>query len=249
MNRVEFMSQLEALLAEISQSEKEEAIQYYNDYFDDAGAENEEEVIRSLGTPAKVAETIKTDLLGRNTEEWEFTEAGCTNRGNKKNAVVTSRSDNGQNAQQQGNQYNRQYNANPNGYGQNAEPKQDVGKIILIVLIVIITSPFWLSLVGGIFGLITAMLGVLLALLLALAICAVAFIISGIIVFGVSIAKLFISPILGLMTMGIALLLAGLGILFMIITVWICGSVIPVCFRGIMCLCRKPFNRRGGQPA
>ncbi len=249
MNRMEFMRQLEVLLAEISPREKEEAIQYYNDYFDDAGAENEAEVIRALGTPAKVAETIKADLFGKNTEEWEFTESGCTNMGNKKNAVVTSRSDDGQNAYQQGNQYNRQYNNNPNGYGRNTEPKQDTGKMILIVLIVIVTSPFWLSLVGAIFGVVTAILGVLVALLFAFAICAVAFIISGIIIFGVSIAKLFISPILGLMMMGISLLLAGFGIFFMIITVWICGSVLPACFRGIINLCRKPLNRRGGQMA
>ena len=41
MNRIEFLRQLEVLLSGISQSEKEEAIQYYNDYFDDAGMENE----------------------------------------------------------------------------------------------------------------------------------------------------------------------------------------------------------------
>ena len=60
MNRIEFLRQLEVLLSGISQSEKEEAIQYYNDYFDDAGAENETEVIKALGSPAKVEETIKS---------------------------------------------------------------------------------------------------------------------------------------------------------------------------------------------
>ena len=36
MNRLEFMQRLEALLSDISQSEREEAIQYYNDYLNDA---------------------------------------------------------------------------------------------------------------------------------------------------------------------------------------------------------------------
>ena len=43
MNRQEFMKQLEMLLSDISQAEREEALQYYNDYLDDAGIENEEE--------------------------------------------------------------------------------------------------------------------------------------------------------------------------------------------------------------
>ena len=63
MNRADFMKQLESLLTGIAPTEREEAIQYYNDYFDDAGAENEQEVIEALGNPARVAENIKRDLL------------------------------------------------------------------------------------------------------------------------------------------------------------------------------------------
>ena len=51
MNREEYMRRLEEALTDITPFEKEEAIQYYNDYFDDAGVENEEEVMNSLGTP------------------------------------------------------------------------------------------------------------------------------------------------------------------------------------------------------
>lgn len=64
MNRTDFMTQLERLLQSISPSEREEALQYYNDYFDDAGAENEQAVIEALGNPARVAENIKRDLPG-----------------------------------------------------------------------------------------------------------------------------------------------------------------------------------------
>lgn len=63
MNRTEFMNQLEILLRDISIGEKEEALQYYNDYFDDAGAENEQNVIEALGNPARVAENIRRELL------------------------------------------------------------------------------------------------------------------------------------------------------------------------------------------
>lgn len=63
MNRTEFMSQLEMLLRNVSDGEREEALQYYNDYFDDAGAENEQSVIEALGNPARVAENIRRELL------------------------------------------------------------------------------------------------------------------------------------------------------------------------------------------
>ena len=45
MSRTEYMRELDALLQGISKEEREEAMQYYNDYFDDAGSENEEKVI------------------------------------------------------------------------------------------------------------------------------------------------------------------------------------------------------------
>ena len=64
MNRIDFMKQLDSLLQNISPTEREEALQYYNDYFDDAGADHEQEVIEALGNPARVAENIKRDLFG-----------------------------------------------------------------------------------------------------------------------------------------------------------------------------------------
>ena len=51
MSRWKFMRQLEELLSDISPNEREEALQYYNDYFNDAGMENEQEVIKALGWP------------------------------------------------------------------------------------------------------------------------------------------------------------------------------------------------------
>lgn len=62
MNKQEFMSRLEKLLLYVPVQEREEALQYYNDYFEDAGEENEQEVIASLGSPEKVAENIKRDI-------------------------------------------------------------------------------------------------------------------------------------------------------------------------------------------
>ena len=41
MNRKQFMEQLERLLSDISEAERQEALEYYEGYFDDAGPENE----------------------------------------------------------------------------------------------------------------------------------------------------------------------------------------------------------------
>ena len=38
MNRTEFLEQLERLLWDIPESERKEALEYYQDYFEDAGA-------------------------------------------------------------------------------------------------------------------------------------------------------------------------------------------------------------------
>ena len=75
MNRAEFMRRLAALLEDVAPTEREEAIQYYNDYFDDAGAENESDVIAALGTPEELARSIRAGLNDGGSGG-EFTESG-----------------------------------------------------------------------------------------------------------------------------------------------------------------------------
>lgn len=76
MNRIEFMTELAALLQDVPEEERRDAMQFYNDYFDDAGEDKESEVISELESPKKVAEKIKADLLGQQAER-EYTETGC----------------------------------------------------------------------------------------------------------------------------------------------------------------------------
>lgn len=76
MNRVEFMQQLERLLWDIPESDRLDAIAYYNNYFDEAGSENETQVIRELGSPERVASIIKADLNTTGNEKAEYTEQG-----------------------------------------------------------------------------------------------------------------------------------------------------------------------------
>ncbi len=75
MNRAEFMSRLTALLQDVPPAEREEAITYYNEYFDDAGEGNEAGVIAALGSPEELARSIKAGLSDSGNAG-EFTESG-----------------------------------------------------------------------------------------------------------------------------------------------------------------------------
>lgn len=75
MSYEQFMRELNSLLVDVPAEEREEALQYYSDYFADAGRENEEEVLRELGGPKKVAALIKAGLKG-GMDSGEFTERG-----------------------------------------------------------------------------------------------------------------------------------------------------------------------------
>ena len=80
MSRTEYMRQLESLLQNIPDTEREEALQYYNEYFNDAGPENEQNVIEALGNPAKVAENIKKDILWNGYGENSYQRTGADSR-------------------------------------------------------------------------------------------------------------------------------------------------------------------------
>ena len=121
MNRAEFMSRLAALLQDVPLAEREEALQYYNDYFDDAGEGNEESTIASLGSPEEIAKSIKAGLTdGQNAGE--FTESGFYSYEQRsKNQVMSTEQMQGANQgggqNRQGDTYGTQGNAGGNDYG------------------------------------------------------------------------------------------------------------------------------------
>jgi len=59
MNKDIFLRDLERFLSDIPQEEREQALKYYEDYFEDAGPENEQQVIQDLGSPVELAKQIK----------------------------------------------------------------------------------------------------------------------------------------------------------------------------------------------
>ena len=62
MSRKEYMEQLDMLLRDIPHTERQEALKYYEDYFEDAGEEHEADVIEELGSPEELAKKLREDL-------------------------------------------------------------------------------------------------------------------------------------------------------------------------------------------
>ncbi|MEY8338381.1 DUF1700 domain-containing protein [Lachnospiraceae bacterium 62-35] len=76
MKRDAFMNELEYLLQDVKEEEKEDALEYYRDYLDEAGPENEEQVIREFGSPERIAAIIRAGISGNIEDGGEFTETG-----------------------------------------------------------------------------------------------------------------------------------------------------------------------------
>jgi uncharacterized membrane protein len=69
MNRQEFMSRLRDALKKLPDNEKQAALDYYTEYFDEAGPENEQQVADSLGSPDQVAAEIYANTAIKGMEK------------------------------------------------------------------------------------------------------------------------------------------------------------------------------------
>ena len=61
MTKDAYLKKLKGKLKRLPQEEVEAAVDYYSEYFDDAGEENTEQVILQLGSPSNVASQILAD--------------------------------------------------------------------------------------------------------------------------------------------------------------------------------------------
>lgn len=243
MNRADFINRLAELLADVSPAERDEAIQYYNDYFDDAGVENEQSVIASLGTPEQLARSIRTGLAdGGNIGE--FTEKGFSGYETPKNDEVLdlNRTQTGQNTDngwQGGQGQNENYSKEPEKKGLSG------GMIALIVVLCIFASPILLGVGGGLLGCVIGLFGGLFGTIVGIGAASVALFIVGVCLFVYGFALIFGTPLGGLCMMGGGMICVSVGMLLLWLTVITCGVLIPAIIRGIVSLCQKIFHRGG----
>ena len=152
MNREQFIAQLARLLQDLPPAERQEAIRYYQEYFDDAGEENEDAVIQELGSPGKVVASIKANLqYGGSTFG-----ANDTDMENTGTESQTKDADGWQNADtqgQSGQQQTWQNRSTQSPYAMQArKPKRGVGGRALLIIILVFASPMLLGVGGGALG-------------------------------------------------------------------------------------------------
>ena len=269
MSRAEFMRRLAELLADVSPAEREEAIQYYNDYFDDAGTENEQSVIVSLGSPEELAKTIKAGLFdGGNTGE--FTEKGFSGYEQRRsNEILNPNQPNNGNEQAQNNQSaqftqndqfgQQQYNGQQQWQANNAytaqtqsgkkQEKQPMsgGTIALIVLLCILAFPFVLGGGVGALGIIIGILGALFGIVVGFGAAGIGLIIAGVCLFVYGVTLLFGAPLGGLCVIGAAMVCMAVGLVFFWLVVMICAALIPAVIKGIVKIFQRLFPNRGNK--
>lgn len=262
MNRFEYMRRLEELLSDIAPSEKEEALTYYNDYFNDAGEADEQQVMEELGTPEQVAAVVKEGLGfgsadGQNVADSQtapVTEGSAQMQQPAPGAPQQQTSYQGQTAQGATRQHTSyQGQPAPGASQQQASYQQQTAQpqkkgmpawaITLIVIGLVFCSPVILALLCVVLALILAAFSVMFGLILGFAATSLALYIAAIVCI---LLGLFIFPVSRLLTgalLGTGFLAAAFGILFMLLTVLLCSAVPALC-KGTAWLWRKLFHKR-----
>lgn len=233
MNRVEFMQQLERLLMDIPEHDRLDAIAYYNDYFDEAGIENEAQVIRELGSPEKVATTIKMDLNASGNTEAEYTEHGYDDGRDANHINAPTKQEN---------------------TSKNKKQKRDF-PLALIIILIIFASPILVGVGGGafgviigilatIFGIVIAVIVTVLALAIAMLACGIACLVAGAACIVVGLVRAVTSGVEGLLFVGVGGIVFALGILFTVLFVWCAFKWLPALFRWTIDLIQRLFSRK-----
>lgn len=234
MKKEEFLKELESLLAGISEEERADAIAFYRSYFEDAGEENEPSILAELESPQKVAESILKDLEGEAKSAGADSVAGADSDADKANAAGE--------ATTAGEANTGYYNMVQN---QGEPKKDDTWKTVLIIILAILSSPIWLTI-----------LAVLVCVLFAIICVVFGVVVAAVAVMGSLIITGFVLAVIGIVMIpggsvaaGIGLLGGGclvlaLGILALLLCILVCGAFLPWTVKGIIRLCRKPFDKR-----
>lgn len=216
MNRIEFMEKLRLLLSDMEESEREEALAYYEEYFDDAGVENEQQVIEALGSPEKVARIIRAGLDDSDGREGVFSESGFRSyEEEQKNEV-------GMCPAQQKHPFSERLQG------------LSTGGIALLLILVICALPILGPLCIGVIGVIIGLFGAAAALIFVIAVLGIALMAAGAAVFLAAFPSMIVSPALGVLLLGISFLMIGIGIILTIFGIRIIWKLIPPIIRWIV---------------
>ncbi len=237
MDKKEFLEQLSNSLGSLPKEERDEALLYYEEFFEDAGTVYEQDVINELGSPQKLAESIMNDsainderglVLKQNYTE--NTKSKGNNTSYKSENKTYNNIGNSTSYKSEGKTYSNTQNANNSGANtqENTQKPQQKDNTSLIVGIIIlaVTAPIWASVLGSI-------LAVILSVILTVATTVLTLGVLGIVLFFVGIVYLFITPSAGLVFLGVSFV--SLGITTVVFTpllkffIWLGKLVIKGC--------------------
>lgn len=274
MNRSEFMFALAQLLADLPFEERSEALKFYNNYFDDAGPENEQHIIEELKSPEAVAASIRAGVDGTagngefcddgyhenyenaHTEQMVYNDGNAgyqSSTENEQNAGYQNNAGYGKNTgyqnsagDQQNGQWQYNYDNNNNAYPQRRPHKKLNGKTIAIIVLCICAAPVLLGIGGGIFGAVVGLIGGIIGIIAGVIGGAVGGIFGGIFGFIKGIFLCFSSPSQGIALCGTSLVKLGLGLILMMLLVWFATAILPKFLRWIKKMIGNLSKRRKG---
>lgn len=236
MNRIEFMTELAALLQDVPEEERRDAMQFYNDYFDDAGEDKEGEVISELESPKKVAQKIKADLLGQQAER-VYTETGCQDSRTDEKNMPARREKAAKNQEYQ-------YGGDMDNEEKQKPWSNNILKVILIIAIILVGAPIIIPCAVAIVLVVLACVVSLFAFFFAIVIGFAAIAIAGVVLVCAGIFTVIPEVAVGLALIGTGLILGVIGAIGTVAGVKLCIVVIPGICRGIVWIFSRPFHRR-----
>ena len=248
MDRKKFMRELAFLLQDISEEEKDEALAFYEDYFDEAGRENEQKVIEELGTPERVAAIIKDGLKGRFDDHIEAGNSGFSNQNYSQNYEVID-----VDVKETKKEKKTTSSQRKKGKWDEMNPRD---RNVLILLAIVACVPFSFSMIkaifggtlglfGGLYGAGFSVFSIFLCFIFGFWIITIACHIAAFVLIVLGVLHLFALPGAGLIYMGIGCILIALGSIFGKIAVWFFRDCIPSIFNAIADGIGKIFHPRG----
>lgn len=239
MMKEDFLRELEYMLQDVDEEEKEEALQYFRDYLEDAGSEEEASVLNELGSPARVAAMIKAGLSG--TDQGEFSENGYGDpRYNGPAYPVGERPKrSGRDFEQAFRKERAKRRSEPyepeRERRTHSEERRNTSPwvVVLILILCLMAAPMILGLGGGLLGLLLGLGGVLLGLLVSAGVLTLALLFGGVVAFIAGIIGFFYSPLRGVLGCFAGVAMTGLGLLVLGFSIWFYGTAVPAIVRGI----------------
>lgn len=189
MTRQEYMEQLKKYLKRLPKEDYENAIEYFSEYFDEAGPQKEQQVMKELGEPKEAARELLLNLLQESVEnDQDIVE--------EKAAVQPEAASGGK--------------------------KRSPGKIILLAILLLCASPVSLALLVGVLAVLLAVVVTATAVIFSLGITSIAATAGGIVTVGFGATLVLKSAAAACMMIGGGFLMAGIGILAGVLTIYIC---------------------------